>query len=452
MKRFFQKFGIIADYYACAKRTFSDSGDGLHRSRRRVLYDYHLTATLNALTGGIFTTTLMLLLLEKATAEEYVYFIALASAAASIGGMAQFLSPLVFERLRHRRALIYVLQGISHAINILLLPLLVCLDIPTSTKAYLYVAARGMMSACSSLCGPAYSIWTIHSLPETCRSDYFVIQNMSNTLLNQALSLILAVFMDYFTANNAALTGVLIMRGLAMLAVFVKYAVMRGIVEPEYNSGMTRITLRDMLTAPFSSRGFLFTVGISIIWTFGTTIGGTYYEAYLLDGAKLSYTYLSVCGICGIPLSLLMLPKWNKWIRDRGWLPALAVSMVLYGICYGMNGLVTAQTPWMYFVSSVYCMAIAGGTTLGNANLLYLFMPENLKNSCLAFSNLCTSLSAVAAAAAAKQFCSLTADMPLRVCGIMLENRAYISFIACAVIVCNGGLVWLLYRKTTKEI
>jgi len=97
MKQFFQKFSIITDYCACARRSFSDSGDGLHRSRRRVLYDYHLTAALSALTGGIFTTTLMLLLLEKATAEEYVYFIALASAAASIGGMAQFLSPLVLS-------------------------------------------------------------------------------------------------------------------------------------------------------------------------------------------------------------------------------------------------------------------------------------------------------------------------------------------------------------------
>ena len=451
MRYKWMKFPVIWQYADCMKRSLWDRGDGLHISRRGVLISHHATTVYGSLTGGIFSTTLLLLLLGNAASEEYIYFIALNTAVMSFAGMAQFLSPLIFERMKRRRRMIYFLTGIYHVINIAVLPALVMLDIPTSEKAYLYIGANGVMSACSSLCAPAYSVWMMHSLPEECRSDYLVFQNMTTELLLQVTSLLLAVFMDFFKAHDAALIGILIMRGCAVAAAVIQYLSRNRMIEPQYNRDIQKVTLYEIVHTPLSSKPFLFTVGISMLWTFGVTFAGTYYSAYLLDGANLSYTYISICGLIGIPLNILMLPKWNKAIRDRGWLPALSVSMMLYGICYAINGLVTEQTVWVYLLSTVYCMAIAGGVTLGNANLPFLYMPKSMENSCLTFYNLCTSLASMASAMAAEFFCQMTADHPVSVFGIMLENRAYMNFITCIILLADAGMVWLLYKKKGTE-
>ena len=83
-------------------------------------------------------------------------------------------------------------------------------------------------------------------------------------------------------------------------------------------------------------------------------------------------------------------------------------------------------------------------------------MPENFKNSCLAFFSLCTSLAGMAAAVAAEKFCILTDGFIINLFGLTLENRAYAGFVSCAILVLNGSIVWMLHcydcKKRKKQI
>lgn len=450
MKKFLMRFSVFRNYTDCMNKSLCDIGDGLHISRRGILISNNASTVINNLTGGIFSTTLLLLLLENATASEYVRFIALNTAVLSFAGMMQLLSPVLFEKMKRRRRAIYILTAISHIINIFVLPAIVMLDLPTAAKAYLYIGAGGIMQACGAICGPPYSIWTMHNLPQTCRSDYLVFQNMTIDLLTQVLLLALSVFMDFFKAKNAVFAGILIMRALAIGAVAIQYLARNRISEPEYNIDLKRVTWREMLHTPFSSKPFLVTVLIAMLWSFGTAIGGVYYSAYLLDGAGLSYTYISICGMLGVPLNIYMLPRWNKFIIKYGWLPALSLSMVMYGACFALNVIVTKHTAWMYLISTVFCMSTAGGVTLGFANLPFLYMPKSMENSCLAFYNLCSSIAAMAAASAAEKFCLFTANHQLALFGMTIENRAYICFIAFITLLVNSAVVMLLYKSDRK--
>jgi hypothetical protein len=152
----------------------------------------------------------------------------------------------------------------------------------------------------------------------------------------------------------------------------------------------------------------------------------------------------------GVPLNIYMLPRWNKFIFKNGWLPALSLSMVMYGACFALNVIVTKHTAWMYLISTVFCMSTAGGVTLGFANLPFLFMPKSMENSCLAFYNLCSSIAAMAAASAAEKFCLFTANHKLALFGLTIENRAYICFIAFITLLVNSAVVLLLYKSDRK--
>ena len=119
---------------------------------------------------------------------------------------------------------------------------------------------------------------------------------MTIDLVTQVLLLVLSVFMDFFKAKNAVFAGILIMRALAIGAVAAQYLARNRISEPEYNTEVKHVTFRDMLKMPFSSKPFLVTVLIAMLWSFGTTVGGVYYNAYLLDGAGL----ISASAVCSV--------------------------------------------------------------------------------------------------------------------------------------------------------
>ena len=127
------------------------------------------------------------------------------------------------------------------------------LGLPTPIKAYLYIISSGIMSACSAVCGPAYSEWMIHSLPNACRSDFFMLQTTSTELLSQGVSLALSVGMDFYKRRLSEFSGLLLMRGLAVLAVTGQYCARNRMEEPAYQTQAREGSWKNILKAPFSS-------------------------------------------------------------------------------------------------------------------------------------------------------------------------------------------------------
>ncbi len=428
-----------------------NDSDGLMSSRRSVLATDVSARFSGMMTGGTFFTTLLLLVLRDATAVEYGYFIALNAAVQSFAGMAQFLAPFFMERLPRRAGAVNALKAVYHAVNTLLLPLIVALPVPVSAKGYLFVAMVGVMTAANAMCGPAWGVWYMHSLPNERRSDYLMIYQGIGALADAVIAVALSMFMDYVKAGNAEYIGILVMRGLAMALVGAEFYFRRRVVEPVYNEGQEKVSLRDILTAPFASKKFLAVVLIVVIWNFGTGVAAVYYSAYLLDGAMLSYSYISLCGALGVPLSILMLPFWNRVIRKKGWMPALPMALFLFALCYVINGFVTEETKWMYMVSGVFCTLVSGGYLLEFSNLPYIYLPEKMRASCVAFYSLCGSLASFAAAGVASWLYGVTSGTTISLWGLQLENRAYMSVMGFFILALACGVAWLLARSARKD-
>jgi len=103
------------------------------------------------------------------------------------------------------------------------------------------------------------------------------------------------------------------------------------------------------------------------------------------------------------------------------------------------------------FLFTVFCQMIAGGVSMGNANLAYLFMPESMKNSCFTFFSVCTSLAGMASAQAAKAACRKTEGKTLSLFHLSLENRAYICFFAFAILALDSAAIWCFHKITQKK-
>ena len=79
-----------------------------------------------------------------------------------------------------------------------------------------------------------------------------------------------------------------------------------------------------------------------------------------------------------------------------------------------------------------------------------MFLPDNLRSSCLAFYSICGSISSAFAAFLARQFYSWSIGYHITVFGLVLENRAYMCLITCVFMIVEAFFVWWVAVKNEK--
>lgn len=431
------------------KAALGVDNDGLLRGRRGIFFGTIGDTVIVRLTAGIFYTTLLLILLDGADSVTQNLYIALSTGIQSAAGIGQVFSPLIFEKLHRKKNAVLFCKGLSYFIQIVILPAVILLPFGLTARAGLFVIATGLASFSEAVSTPARSAWHMYSLPDEVRIDYFASLNIINTVLSTAFNFLLSLFMDYFTQRGEALAGILIMRGAALFVGAWVLLMFNRAKEAPPDSADTapRARLKDILLVPLSCKPFLLMVCVQFFNSFANSFGGNFYNAYLLEDVGISYTYMSLGTVFGIPCTILGLSFWNKQIRKHGWMPILIISTLLYALCFCCNALVTTKTPYLYLIGAVYCQLISGGTTLAIANLPYVHMPKENRTACFAFFNTAASLSAAAAAFVAQRFLNLTEGITLNIFNLSIPNGAYMCFISVAALLIDAALVLWLYRK-----
>lgn len=417
--------------------------------RKGIFYGTVIETALTLTFTGVFYATILSILLSGASKEIESYYVTIIGTIQTFAGFAQVLSPFIFESKKKRKSLILILRGIYYFIQILVLPGIIVLPLSIDIKAILFISFILIATISESLGTPARSEWHLFSLPKENRNDYYSSLRLVTLILNAVLSLLLSIFMDYFKANSQALIGVLIMRGISIPFAIIVIKLFSRAKEPVYNEGKEKIKLKDIFTAPFQNKVFIIMVIIQMLYMAGNSFHSNFYNMYLLDGADISYTYLSICSVASIPCILLSIPFWNKAIRRFGWMRVLAVSMFLYSLCYVINVFVTKETQFMYIISNVYCQLISGGMGITLANLVFLYIPDKLKTACIAFFTAMSSLASVLATYLGGVFIKYTNDNVWNIFGLSIENRAYMCFINFSLLFIDVLIVFIfsIYEK-----
>lgn len=442
---------LLREYRDSIQKIFRENKYGMLYSRRHLFAGDAGANIIAQLASAAFNTALLLILMDGADAVKQAGYLATISIIQSLMGAAQLLSPMVFEPMRRRRGVILTMMAVCACINLVGYPLLALLPMELEPRMTIYILLVAIYTGCAAVYAPAWSVLTVHSLPEVIRSDYYTVNNIFVAFLNAILSFLLGLGLDWFKEQSAVLTGILLFRGAAVLVTCAQFWCYSRVEEPEYNAGKDRIRLREIITAPFQSGKFLLICGLHTVIGIATTAAGAFYNAYLLDGARISYTYFGLANVVGLPSMFISLPFWNRLVQKRGWLWTFAVSLALYAGAYFFNGLVTENTQFLYLVSAGYCCLISGGWSLGNANLCYLYLPEKLQSSCVTFYNLLYVLGCTVSAWFAKKFVEWTDGKFFRFLGLELENRAYICFVGFLLLLASESLIVLLLRKEKKE-
>lgn len=445
---------LLYNYFAGIKESrfnaLYNNHDGYALDLRRVFWGNAFGNLAAVAMNGVFFTGLILLLLEGESNSVKNSYIGTIISIQTACGMAQIFAPVLIERLKSRKTFVFVTRLIYYCVNAVLLPLVPLLPLSQKPQITVFIALMVIMQVSLSINSPAISAWHITYITPDRRADFFSLQQMVYTTLNAAVNVSCGFLLDQFKAHDAALTGILILRGAALVFIALECNMFFRIREVEYPKPQ-KLDFISIFSAPIKNKGFMQLVLIGVAYNFTVAIQGQYFVVHLLEEAKMSYTLYTFVGIFALPILLIMLPVWNRVVKKLGWFYTLALSLVLYSVPQLFNMLIAEKTIWIYPILCIYTNFVSPGLTLGMSNLPFMRMPEESKSSCLAFYSTAASLAGFAGALFGKYFVQWTEGKYINLFGFTVGNRLYHFFISFALLVILAAVIFAIQKREQKS-
>lgn len=439
-----------------ARRTvhhaYIENGDGFAQSRRNILAQ-NLTYSLSAnITGGIFFTGLLLIILERESTAIQNHYIGLITSVQVLAGIFQFFAPMLTRRMKTYRAFGLICRMVHHVINIIFLGALPLLPMPDIAKANLFVVLAFLSSAVINISTPALMRWHVHTcIPEDKRNNWFSIKQLVIPIVTAVVNLGAGYIVDQYDLRGEQLTGILVVRGIALVFVLLELRTHFKIKETPYPPLDQTTSLKDMVVEPMRDKKARAVILIRVIWIIATQIPGQYFNAYLLENLHVDYTFITACSATTIPLMMIMMPIWNKTVRRKGWLSSLWLSTTLYALPAILNCLTFENTWWLYLVSIVYTHVISPGYNLCFENLPYLYKPKTNHTAFLSFYQGVAGVASFLGALIGKYFIQFTDDLTIPLFGHEIVNRQYVWLFTFAGLILLSVIVAITSKNWEKE-
>ncbi|MBQ4624934.1 MAG: hypothetical protein IJB51_10395, partial [Clostridia bacterium] len=320
-----QKIVNLLSHFESVRITFFDNFDGLASSRRNLILGSFCGTSFSNLVGGIFFTSLILLMLEGTDTVTQNNFLGTVSMMGFALGLTQLIAPLIMERFPKRKKLLLILRAFYHLLNIVLIGFVPILPVSSLAKRWIFMIIYVIFSLITQISASAFSVWHVGDLPNRVRANYFSIVNMVSPIISSVIATSASFFIDIATAGGWKFWGLMILRVPALLFGVLEIIAFSMIEEPDYEPA-PKINPIKMMTLPFTTPRYLLTVLIVCIYSFGANFTGQYFTAYILEDVKLSYALISGLSILNIPISLLVYPIWSKVIGRLSWMKTLSIA------------------------------------------------------------------------------------------------------------------------------
>ena len=414
----------------------------LSQNRRNILISNYSSAVSNNLFGGNFFTGFLLLMNINDSNIGLITMISM------FGNMLQVFSPLLLERFAERKKILIIGRIIVHFINLVIISIIPLLVPNDSLKLSFILVATLLVNVLNAMIAPGYSVWHIKSVPNDMRSRYFSFVHLTNNILVYSVILIASRMVDTFKHNGNELTGLLILRAIALvLAVF---DIIYMLKIREYPVPKRNIRVRDVLLSPLKEKKFLVTVAMACMWSFTANIPGSYYTVYLLRELNISYSFLNTVNMLSIPVMILVMPIWRRRVDTTSRFRTLYLCINLYIVHYLGLAFVTEKNILLYPVFMIYAFAISPGINLVFSNLPYVNMPEDNQTNLLGFYSTMNSFAGFLGASLGRQFITISDGVQVKLGETIIGNKQLILIIAAVFMLISALVIFNLTRKSEK--
>lgn len=401
---------------------------------------YFAEAT-NNLIGGAFLTGFLLLL----NADDA--FMGLITMAGLLGNLLQILSPLLLERFVRRKKLLLFSRMTIYFFNIIVIGSVPYLGGGDSAKLTIVVSVILLLNIINAIFAPGFSVWHIKSIPQKVRAGFFSFYRITSGVLVYSVILLSSALVDNFRLRGNELTGLMILRAVAIITACFDLYFQNKIVEYPNVIPEEKASLKSIFLLPFKEKKYLVTVAIACMWSFSANIPGPYFTIYLLKDLNVKYTFLNFINMLNIPVLIFFTPIWSRIIRKTSWFKALYISMGFYIVYYILLCFVNKDTLMLYPFAVIYAFIIAAGINLTFSNIPYINIPAGSQTNFIGFYATMNNFAALLGVMLGRTFIRITEGKIIHVFSVPIQNKQYILFLTAALMTIATVLIYLLQKK-----
>ncbi len=357
----FDKLGLVS-------RTVTD--DNLELSRRRFVLEGCLANAIFTLTSGAFLVGYASYL----GANEQ--FNGIIMALPLLANIIQMFSPLVLEKLPRRRPLIVALCLFYRT----LLCLMMFIPFVTDSKParLLILGSMYFLAYCASgFLTPASASWIISLVPEKLRGRYFGLRDMCILASAAVVSLVMGRILDLFKLHNQDYLGFVVVFSVALIITLFNVLTLKRIKEPEVKPYDQTLDIKRLISIPLRDKQFRKVVLLNILWNLSVQFSLPFFSVYMVNGLKLSYTYIMVIGIILSCVQSYSARIWGRISEKRSWEFTVVASMTVLGIVHVTWSFINHST---YFLIIPFVQVLAGigwaGVNLSLFNIQFKYAPQ----------------------------------------------------------------------------
>lgn len=295
----------------------------LKRGLVMVIWDGLASEVVTSLTGGAFLVAMALLLGANNVQ------IGLLAALPMITNIFQLLSIVLVRKYQNRRA-ISVLCLASARIPLAIIGVLVLLGGGSIHMLIFFLFFHFFFSSVSGL---SWNSWMKDMIPEKMLGEYFSRRSRYTQTLNVALSIVLALLLDFIRSRYPA-------HELTTFAVFFMVAGIIGVIgayllsrAPEPQSYLSKARLFTLLKMPLKNENFRRLLVFNSAWVFALNIATPFFTVFMLQGMGLPLSYIIVLTIISQLCSIMTLRMWGIFSDRYSNKSIIAISAPLYILC-----------------------------------------------------------------------------------------------------------------------
>jgi len=294
---------------------------------------------------------------------------------------------------------------------------------------------------------PGMTAWHIQFLPNRVRAKYFSLLQMTNGIVVAVFNLVGGFVVDKFESVGLEIWGITVLRIFAALLLVYDLFLLSRMKESDYEQGQ-KIDLKGLFIRPFKETLYLKTVAIACTWALIANMPGSYYSVYLLQDLDISYSFINIVSMLNVPVLVLLIPVWSKFLRKYSWLKTCNLSVLLYALHYLLLALINANNyVWLYPLTLIYAYVLAAGINLSFSNIPYINIPKDNQTQFIGFYSTMTNLSALLGVTIGRKLVTMTADSVIMGMG----NKQLLVFVVGTLMIFGAGIMFLLRRGVKEE-
>jgi len=438
MKKLFQRFMNHGPSIFNLKDTFG-------AARAAMLGAGLVSAIISTLTAGVFYTGFLLAYDINIVNAGIIAFIP------NISAVLCIFSAKIFGRMRRRRIPLAVMRTFYYIFSILGITIVPVFVEDNSARVTAFIILTFVSHMLNAISSPAYTSWHIRYIPDEVRARYLSVNQIVVNIAACGSALICSLVADALAGSPAEKTVIITLRYVAFALAIVETICLSLPKEYDYEEP-PRQKLSNIVTVCLKNKKFAITMLVVLFYYFTTGLTASNLNYYLLNTAKVSYTYISVVNICYLAFLGLFTGYWRKKLSRYAWFTVFWVGTILIAVTYIPYAFVTGSNYlWLMTIVRFVQHFVGVGHNITIANLAYINLPETDRTNYISCYTIIVNAASLLGQLAGTAYVAVIGDTAIHLLGISLGSVQQLLLITAVLMALTSLFAVKNIRKLSPE-